>query len=936
MTEAWAGAGAPQRSLESVGWRKLVTSLLVLFGCGLACAAVVADYYGSEINPSFGLSQTIALTTGLTCVLIGAAAEVKFGIRSLRETLLFWGIVAQATIVTQIIRFYEIESRIFFDVVMYLLLFGFVAHHYLPSRARPPFFVALGAGVIVAMLGAFQPVAALTLIALMLLLSTIAMLPVKLHWRVALLIGATALLAAMQVGWIETGWSNIVVPLVGSIFMFRMIVFLYDTHNGRGPKGFWQRLGYFFLPPNPIFPFFPVVDFATFGRSYYNEDAFVIYQRGVNWIVRGVIHLLIYRFIYQFLTIAPELVSSPGDFLQFLTTNFGLYFRISGLFHLIIGLLLLFGYNLPETHTSFYLSNSFIDFWRRINIYWKDFMQKLFFTPAFTRFKKLGASHLVAVSCAIGVTFLVTWILHSYQWFWMRGTILFTWPDTLFWALLGAFLVLQTWLEDSRQGKRRPTTRGLLGPRGLLVVRTVCTFFTICLLWSFWTSPSVSAWFEMLAQAGLAPVLAPVGETHALAWLTTALTASVVLFLLLITMGFTLGLGSPVTTSMRRKPKKSRVSEALAKGAGVWLLSLGLLAPHFGKAGLPIDAQLALERITGSQLNAQDEAAMTRGYYEDLTNTNRFSPQLWEAMMFRPNNFTPLAHQAGLKIRNDYLEYEYIPGAEFVAHGVMIRINQWGMRDKDYTIETPPNTLRMAIVEASRAVGQGVEQEDGFEARLEQRLNDEYAAPGQAYELLNFSVEGQRPIGRLLTLNEKVWKFEPKVVFYIGGVRDNPVESIAKAFRAGIASPYPVIDDVIARAKLDRAMSVERMTALLAPYRREILGEVYRQFVQSCREHGAIPVWFYLPLLHGVDHLDADPLAMQRQLAQEAGFLMLDISDVYDEHQLEALQIGPWDDVHPNAFGHGLVADALYEKLTQLARDGTLDLRPPAPDSASR
>src|SRR5690606_21964848 len=153
--------------------------------------------------------------------------------------------------------------------------------------------------------------------------------------------------------------SNIVVPLLGPIFMFRMIVFLYDTHNGRGPKGFWQRLGYFFLPPNPIFPFFPVVDFATFGRSYYNEDALVIYQRGVNWIVRGVIHLLIYRIVYQFLTIAPELVDSPGDFLQFLTTNFALYFRISGLFHLIIGLLLLFGYNLPETHTSFYLSNSF-------------------------------------------------------------------------------------------------------------------------------------------------------------------------------------------------------------------------------------------------------------------------------------------------------------------------------------------------------------------------------------------------------------------------------------------------------------------------------------------------------------------------------------------------------------------------------------------------
>jgi len=815
-----------------------------------------------------------------------------------------------------------------------LLLFGFVANLYLPPRFGPASFVALAVGVVMATLALSQPLAAFILIGLALLIFTIASLPLKLHWRIALLVSVTAVLASMQAGWIETSWSNIVVPLLGSIFMFRMIVFLYDTHNGRGPKGFWQRLGYFFLPPNPIFPFFPVVDFATFGRSYYNEDALVIYQRGVNWIVRGVIHLLIYRIVYQFLTIAPELVDSPGDFLQFLTTNFALYFRISGLFHLIIGLLLLFGYNLPETHTSFYLSNSFIDFWRRINIYWKDFMQKLFFTPAFTRFKKLGAPHLVAVSCAIGVTFIVTWALHSYQWFWMRGSVLLSWPDALFWALLGAFLILQTWLEDSRQGKPRPATRGLISPRTFLVVRTVCTFLTICLLWSFWTSPSVSSWFEMLALAGLAPVLPPVAATGALAWLTTAITAGVVLFLLLVTMGFTLGLAAAPKAAQRRKPQKSRMSRWLTQGAGVWILSTALLGPHFGKAGLPIDAQLALERITGSQLNAHDEAAMTRGYYEDLTNANRFSSQLWEAMMFRPNNFTALADQAGLRIRNDYLEYEYIPGAEFVANGVTIRINRWGMRDKDYTLETPPNTLRMAIVEASRAAGQGVEQEDVFETRMERRLNDEYATPGQSYELLNFSVDGQRPIGRLLTLEEKVWRFEPKLVFYVSGIRDNTVESIAKAFRAGVPAPTPVIADVIARAKLDRAMSVERMTERLAPYNQEVLADVYQRFVRSCREHGATPVWFYLPLLTGLDREDPGKVAMAHEVAREAGFVMLDVSHVYDGHKLETLQIGPWDVVHPNAVGHGLVADTLYDKLVQLHRDGVLDLQPPGPETA--
>ena len=34
--------------------------------------------------------------------------------------------------------------------------------------------------------------------------------------------------------------------------------------------------------------------------------------------------------------------------------------------------------------------SSFTDFWRRINIYWKDFMMKVFYYPAFFRLRRLG------------------------------------------------------------------------------------------------------------------------------------------------------------------------------------------------------------------------------------------------------------------------------------------------------------------------------------------------------------------------------------------------------------------------------------------------------------------------------------------------------------------------------------------------------------------
>ena len=64
-----------------------------------------------------------------------------------------------------------------------------------------------------------------------------------------------------------------------------------------------RTLSYFFLLPNVAFPLFPVVDFATFRRTYYDRDALQIYHAGVRWMLVGLTHLLAYRVVYQYLTI---------------------------------------------------------------------------------------------------------------------------------------------------------------------------------------------------------------------------------------------------------------------------------------------------------------------------------------------------------------------------------------------------------------------------------------------------------------------------------------------------------------------------------------------------------------------------------------------------------------------------------------------------------
>ena len=167
------------------------------------------------------------------------------------------------------------------------------------------------------------------------------------------------------------------------MFMFRLIVYLYDLRHGAAPFGPGGRSAYFFMLPNVCFPLFPVVDYKTLQRSAYNDDALRLYQTGAKWMLRGLVQLALYKIVYFLLVIDPsEAVNGTGA-ARYMVATYLLYLKISGLFHLIVGLLHMYGFGLAETHHMYLFSSSFTDFWRRINIYWKDFIQKLVFNPVY-------------------------------------------------------------------------------------------------------------------------------------------------------------------------------------------------------------------------------------------------------------------------------------------------------------------------------------------------------------------------------------------------------------------------------------------------------------------------------------------------------------------------------------------------------------------------
>ena len=287
-------------------------------------------------------------------------------------------------------------------------------------------------------------------------------------------------------------------PVLGAMFMFRMIIYLYDVKHLPGPVSLKDYLSYFFLLPNYYFLLFPVVDFQTLRKSYFQRDIHPVAQQGIWWIFRGTTHLLLYRLIYQLQGRFTPPHVAPTAVIAKVIFCYLLYLRVSGQFHIIAGMLCLFGYDMPETNHRYLLARSVNDLWRRMNIYWKDFMVKIVYLPAYFKLRRRGA--LRAELLATMLVVVTTYFLHAYQFFWLKGTLRLSVNDALFWFILGSVMLVNVWIEF--KNRNRPPRSGWVA-RLQTAVQIAATFAFVALLWSMWSADSLTEWFYFLRSGNI-------------------------------------------------------------------------------------------------------------------------------------------------------------------------------------------------------------------------------------------------------------------------------------------------------------------------------------------------------------------------------------------------------------------------------------------------
>jgi alginate O-acetyltransferase complex protein AlgI len=403
-----------------------------------------------------------------------------------------------------VFKVYHLEERPYqgrtFQNLTLLALLSFPVHYLVPYRWKKPCFLAVSIAGLFWVGGVWTAVIVLTMAAML-----IGLCYLRIPWtiRASTCAAIAALMFLARPAAASFGIPDNVWPIVASMFMFRMIIYLYELKHSTRPEPLADTLSYFFILPNFCFQLFPVVDYRMMQRGYLADDIHAIQRRGLAMMFQGTVHLLGYRLLYNRYLIQAGDVHNLTTLAGHILGNYLLYLQVSGQFHMACGMLHLFGYRLPATHHHYLLATSFTDYWRRINIYWKDFMVRMFFNPVVFRLKRWPQSAALALGSM--TVFLATWVLHAYQRYWMLGSWGFTMPDALFWGTLGVLVLVNVQIDARRGRSRAGRDAAGLGatawsPRDLFVhaVKVAGTFMTIAILWSLWSSPSLSAWLDLL------------------------------------------------------------------------------------------------------------------------------------------------------------------------------------------------------------------------------------------------------------------------------------------------------------------------------------------------------------------------------------------------------------------------------------------------------
>lgn len=336
-------------------------------------------------------------------------------------------------------------------------------------------------------------------------------------------------------------------------------------------------------------------------------------------------------------------------------------------------------------------------------------------------------------------------------------------------------------------------------------------------------------------------------------------------------------------------------------------------------------AKKLLRTLHRHELNREAREAQTAGYYEGLLNEgSRVSGMnAFVTTGTAPDRFTAeFWMRPGRRHRGDFLYWDMPPGVNS-RDPVDVRndllTNSHGMADREYTLEKPPDTRRVALLGDSITRGYGAPFGANYEFLLEARLNGDHFEPrGKQLEILNFAVGGYRVTQLVEVASERAPEFSPDL--YVLPLSELSVfrnwgDHIATLVQNDIDLKYDYLRQLAVDADLRPSDSTGTIAAKLARFRlptlRWALGEIRAVAARNDAE-------LLVVLIANAE--DPEILEEQfigvRELLAELDVPYVDLLDAFaDVDDLVRYRLSE-KNTHPNELGHRRLYERLHEQVT--------------------
>jgi len=355
------------------------------------------------------------------------------------------------------------------------------------------------------------------------------------------------------------------------------------------------------------------------------------------------------------------------------------------------------------------------------------------------------------------------------------------------------------------------------------------------------------------------------------------------------------------------------------------------------------------DSLRSNELNRVDREASSGGYYQGLIGVDHQDEGMSELairLLGKPRGVgRPFAENIKQSLENDILMFELKPNVNQLLNNEPFITNDYGMRDRPYPLQKPPDTFRIALLGSSIDMGWGIGTNQMYANELEAWLNTHAAKLGltRRFEVLNFAAPAYSPIQRLESFRRKALLFSPDLVLYSATTLDTRLIEIhicdMLQQRVDITT-YPFLNNTVEKSGVnsndlqlnhdEKLRNKDQLKKKLRPHYWTIYNDAMSTLSGDCQSAGIPLAGLIIPRVGKADapSARAGTVARLKSMLQLHTVAIFDLSDAFDDLDSADLEIGPQDD-HPNALGHhrlfralaqNLVQDSLYETLFDTAR----------------